>query len=200
MRVTGMGTSDSKLKPAFGFLTVVEDTAQGLCGGYLVLNHAGRPLEFHCTVPIKANRAQEILYGPTLAPFLYGEQIGQTLLAKAKRQPVLVCTDREPILAVQEFTDTPVALVLPRQDATAAPPDASGAARAAGAYRLDSSHPVAAPLCFQLGPNRVALAGRSREACAALARELGSLLETFDLAEPFERIREAIAEAQRAAR
>ena len=53
-------------KPALGFLTVVEHPQHGLFGGYLLLNHGGRPLEFHCTAPIKPNRAQEILYGPTL--------------------------------------------------------------------------------------------------------------------------------------
>ena len=58
-----------------GFLTVVEHPEFGLFGGYLLLNWAGRPLEFHCTAPLKPNRAQEILYGPTLEPFLYGEQM-----------------------------------------------------------------------------------------------------------------------------
>ena len=75
-----MSTMDAKSKPTLGFLTVVEHPQYGLFGGYLVLNTAGRPLEFHCTAPIKPNRAQEILYGPTLESFLYGEQIGQTLI------------------------------------------------------------------------------------------------------------------------
>ena len=68
-----------------GFLTVVEDQKSGLFGGYLVLNSAGRPLEFHCTAPVKPTRAQEILYGPTLKSYLYGEQIGKTLLDHAGR-------------------------------------------------------------------------------------------------------------------
>ena len=62
--------------------------------GVFPAKHGGRPLEFHCTAPIKPNRAQEILYGPTLDAFLYGEQIGRTLLAEAKIEPLLVCTDR----------------------------------------------------------------------------------------------------------
>ena len=56
-----MSNIDAKSKPALGFLTVVEHPQYGLFGGYLVLNLAGRPLEFHCTAPIKPNRAQEIL-------------------------------------------------------------------------------------------------------------------------------------------
>ena len=76
---------------ALGFLTVVEQDPLGLVGGYLLLNGAGRPLEFHCTAPVKPNRAQQILFGPTLAPYLYGEQIGQTLIAKGAIAPMLVC-------------------------------------------------------------------------------------------------------------
>src|SRR5574340_381182 len=103
-----MGTCEPNSKPALGFLTVVEHPQHGLFGGYLVLNLAGRPLEFHCTAPVKPNRAQEILYGPTLESYLYGEQIGQTLLAKATAEPLVVCTDLEPMLAVREFVPTPV--------------------------------------------------------------------------------------------
>jgi len=57
------------------------------------------PLEFHCTAPVKPNRAQQILYGPTLEPYLFGEQIGQSLLSKAAVEPEVICTDRPPALA-----------------------------------------------------------------------------------------------------
>ena len=43
---------------ALGFLTVLEHEHLGLVGGYLILNTAGRPLEFHCTAPVKPNRAR----------------------------------------------------------------------------------------------------------------------------------------------
>src|SRR6478752_7972116 len=96
-----------------GFLTVLENAELGFLGGYLLLNSAGRPLEFHCTAPIRASRTQEILYGPTLRPFLFGEQIGQTLLTKSKLTPLVVCTDNEAALAVCDFTEVPVVFVAP---------------------------------------------------------------------------------------
>src|SRR5262245_24885564 len=105
--------STTKPLASLGFLTVVEHVELGLLGGYLLLNASGRPLEFHCTAPVKPNRAQEILYGPTLKPYLYGEQIGRTLLARSKLTPVLVCTDSEAMLAVRDHTHIPVALVAP---------------------------------------------------------------------------------------
>jgi hypothetical protein len=98
-----MLVSDSEIRPTLGFLTVVEHPDYGLFGGYLILNTAGRPLEFHCTAPIKPNRAQQILYGPTLESFLYGEQIGQTLIGNGSKPPLVVCTDREPALAAREY-------------------------------------------------------------------------------------------------
>jgi len=190
-----MSIRDSKAKLSLGFLTVVESAQHGLCGGYLLLNASGRPLEFHCTAPIKPNRAQEILYGRTLQPFLFGEQIGQTLLAKSRVQPVLVCTDREPALAVREHVELPVVLVLTAEPG--AEPAASAAASQA-AYRLDAAHQGPRLVSFSLGPNRVAVSSAfesDREAVDQLAGQLGGL---FDLNEPFQRIREAIEEAQRA--
>ncbi|MGW8256618.1 MAG: hypothetical protein ACWGMZ_03940, partial [Thermoguttaceae bacterium] len=68
-----MTDHELKTKTALGFLTIIQHEQHGLFGGYLLLNTSGRPLEFHCTAPIKPNRAQEILYGPTLESFLYGE-------------------------------------------------------------------------------------------------------------------------------
>ena len=92
-----MSAGDSKSQPALGFLTVLEHEQHGLVGGYLILNLAGRPLEFHCTAPVKPNRTQEILYGLTLKPYLYGEQIGQTLLSKSKLSPVVVCPPEDSV-------------------------------------------------------------------------------------------------------
>jgi len=86
---------------AIGFLTVVEHDLHGLFGGYLLLNETGRPLEFHCTAPVKPNRAQQILYGPTLKPFLYGEQIGATLVNKPTLVPLAVLVDRPASLAAR---------------------------------------------------------------------------------------------------
>src|SRR3954465_8560029 len=101
---------------AIGFLTVVEHDLHGLFGGYLLLNETGRPLEFHCTAPVKPNRAQEILYGPTLRPYLCGEQIGQALVARAKTDVLLVLTDDPAAVGVREFTAAPVVLMPPKPD------------------------------------------------------------------------------------
>jgi hypothetical protein len=162
--------AENNTPPAtIGFVTVVEDVDHGRFGGYLLLNAAGRPLEFHCTAPVKPNRAQEILFGPTLAPYLEGELIAATLLGRAKSPPILVCTDRPAILAVRARIYCPVVLAL-KGDAE---------------YPRDLARLVA-------GPNHV---GAPPEDVRHVESEAG-LLAGLDLLEPFFRIREALDEAR----
>jgi hypothetical protein len=168
-----------KSVPAIGFLTVTEHAEHGLFGGYLILNVSGRPLEFHCTAPLKPSRAQEILYGPTLRPFLFGEQIGQTLLAKAKVKPFLVCTDAAAMLAAREFSDVPLLQV---QSA-----DHQDAAEASKSFALGRRRVVAAPT----HPDDQAI---------ALEKWSTAHSDSLDLLEPFTRIREALEEAQKTVR
>jgi hypothetical protein len=209
-----MAVGNAHSKPALGFLTVLDHPQHGLFGGYLLLNLAGRPLEFHCTAPIKPNRAQQILYGPTLESFLYGEQIGGTLLEHAKIEPLAVCTDCEPVLSIRDLISLPVALVLP--SAGAAPSDAASTeAQAAAendpeensastkrrALRLDAAHPRGPRLVtFELGRNRLAVAQKSSDDRQRITERLAEVAESLDFSEPFTRIREAIEEAQQAVR
>jgi hypothetical protein len=198
-----MKICDAKSSLAIGFLTVAEYPEHGLFGGYLVLNRLGRPLEFHCTAPIKPSRAQQILYGPTLQPYLYGEQIGRTLVASAKAGPLAVFTDREPALALRELVEVPVVFVLDKVGAaevgegtvveTSQTTDIAQSTR-----RLDPSHAAGAQMtAFHLGRNRLAVPTWAAGDCQVVTAQLGELAESFDLLEPFERIREAIEEARR---
>jgi hypothetical protein len=183
--------SSGETRPtAIGFYTVVPHEQHGLFGGLLLLNRTGRPLEFHCTAPLKPNRAQEILYGATLESYLYGEAIGQALLAKASVRPEFVCVDRAAGLAVRETIESPVMLIVPPHE-----PGASDAPL----FRVDAAH-EAALRPFSLGRHRVAVHRRFAEDEARLTAAVAVLPEGFDLLEPFERIRGAIDEAQRGGR
>lgn len=184
---------------AVGFLTVVEPEGQGLFGGYLLLNVAGRPLEFYCTAPVRPNRAQEILYGPTLQPYLYGEQIGQTLLEKAKTKPALVFTDVAPALAVRPLVPYPVVYVPPIAACDVGDPPPPGVA-GPGAGAVPG--PPSAPRLhvFELGPRALAVPHTHAGDAAAVAQRWSAHAADFDLLEPFQRIRDAIDEARRSAR
>lgn len=183
-----MQASSSKSLPAIGFFTVAEYVEYGLFGGYLILNAAGRPLEFHCTAPVRPNRAQEILYGPTLKPYLYGEQIGHALLTKAKTQPLLICTDLLPALGVRDLVTTPVVLVSPEPGRVN---ETGVAAETLGTESL---------LQFQAGSFPLAVLARFPDDREQALNGWLAHAEGFDLLEPFRRIREAIEEAQKSAR
>ena len=176
----------------------MDQPGQGLVGGYLLLNAHARPLEFHCTVPLRANRAQEVLYGPTLQPYLYGEQIGSTLVKTSDLCPLAVFTDCQPALAAADHILAPLWLVLrPADDATKDEGIATESGDSASARRIDVRHETPAGMALsRCGRNCLArpVVG------ASTAPPEGRLLElaaTLDLFEPFERIRAAIQESQR---
>ncbi len=160
---------------SFGFLTTLESPAHGLFGGYLVVDSLGRPLEFHCTAPVKVSRAQQILFGASLDSHLHGQQVGGALLAEAKASPAMVLTDSEPMLHVRPHTTFPVALVYRDQNA--------------GGGRVGEG--------FAMGGAVVRPHAEDAERAADLATRLATLATSVDLCEPFERIRAALDEAAR---
>jgi len=173
--------------PTFGFLTVFEDPVVGLVGGYLIVNHRGRPSEFHCTAPVESTRADEILFGPTLRPHLFCERIGAALLAKAKAQPQLVVVNQLECWQLADETSLPVVLVDPKSKAgrgengegMSAPADYSSTAAGSEEART-------AQACL----DQVAPAFQE-----IVRKQLQELVRYVDLSEPFERITEAIREA-----
>jgi len=78
----------------------------------LVTDRYGRPLEFQCTTPVKPNRTQELLYGPTLVPFILGELLGKTLLEKMAVKPHVVFVDRLELLPLRTCSAMPVLCVV----------------------------------------------------------------------------------------
>ena len=178
-----MAPEASRPTPAFGFLTAVEDARHGFFGGYLVLSERGRPLEFHCSTPVLASQAQQILYGATLRPYMLGELIGETLVAKSQLPVQAVLTDLEEMQSLALLRSEAIAWLRPNETTSALPPSPSDDRPAApeltlGNYRLSGS-----TTCHWQ-------ADWLRDTLAPLAAHV-------DLVEPFERIREAIREAQR---
>jgi len=160
-----------------GFLTAVEVPEKGYVGGLLVTNHCGRPLEFQCTAPVKPNPTQEILYGPTLEPFVLGELIGGTLVDKSGVKPQLILTDREQILELRNHIDQPVGLV--------------------SSSKGDRGPEEGVPT-LMLGRQKVRFHPAHLEDQQAIAGRSAEIPADADLQEPFERVREALQETLRA--
>lgn len=106
-----MSQRTTEVKARLGFLHVVEVDAVGHVGGLLVSNHLGRPLEFQCTTPVRPNRTQEILYGPTLKAVVLSELIGKTLADRVQVKPEMLIVDQPELLDLRRFVDVPVLLL-----------------------------------------------------------------------------------------
>ncbi len=94
-----------------GFLSVDSLTERGFVGGHLVLNSRGRPVEFRCTAPVQPSRAQEVLYGPTLAPYLCGELIADALFKSTKSKPSIIFTNDTKNMSARNGLKVPLVLV-----------------------------------------------------------------------------------------
>lgn len=164
-------------KLQLGFVTVIDLESSGQVGGLLVTTHLGRPLEFQCTTPVRANRTQEILYGPTLIPFLHGELIGKTLFDRLSVKPGLIVTDLETALELRRHIDVPVGCVVDS----------------------DRSDSVGDGHCLELTHHSLRFHpeySQDRKSVETLAKRIP---ENADLAEPIERVRDALNETLRAA-
>jgi hypothetical protein len=169
-----------KLNPAqnLGFVTVLAE-GSGYLGGYLVTNTWGRPLEFRLTTSVQPNRVQQILYGPTLKPYIYADVIGRTLVEKASVPTRVLFTDCEPLLDLRLHLLTPVAWLAEPEDELARSLERAGAG---------------------VGPleNGVLLCHPKFTADAQPIRAvLDHVDQAADLTEPFARIREALQEARK---
>ena len=209
-----------------GFLTVI-DQFPGLTGGYLVLNRAGRPLEFHCTQPLSPDKIQQILYGDTLQPFLFGERIAQTLLQRSKLPVLSIFTDQAAILPVQTLVSTSVVYVFGREskptdpltvgEHSSTPREISEElSESLKGFGIDNTELRTRSICSEVMPLLPRVSGLDTETWQTvrignrliavpavggelLVSEIKGLARTIDLLEPFARIRRALEEAKNAA-
>jgi hypothetical protein len=165
---------------SLGFLTVLSE-GNGHLGGYLVTNTWGRPLEFRLSSAVQPNRVQQILYGPTLVPYICADLIGKTLMDRAGAAVQMVITDKEVVLELRLKVEQPVLWLVPADEPRAP-------ALAAAAHNVLPPSAGRGPVvCHPRFPQDVAVA-------RALMEQLDG---SFDLVEPFSRIREAIGEARK---
>src|SRR3954468_22160770 len=178
----------------FGYLSVINSADHGYFGGYLIVGPLGRPLEFHCTAPIRPSRAQQILYGPTLEPFLLGEQIAGAVLGAAKLNPRLILTNCEAILHSRSRISVPMVQLCGNPESLVEPTDL----KPASTNLVGNSRARLGPHeSFTIEAFEFFLPIGSESDREETIRLLTELARQIDLAEPFGRIEEAIREAQR---
>ena len=161
----------------FGYLTIVHVEAIGHCGGLLLVNSLGRPIEFHCTAPVQENRAQRILYGKTYESFLYCEQIALALIGKAKTSVDILFIEREQLQGFARLANQPVLMLTPVDQPKNEIAENSEASKV-GKFSLSSQS--------SLDASQLKLIKSHSE----------FLAKSIPVEEPFERILMAIEEAQ----
>lgn len=158
-------------KLRIGFITAIEPNDGGFVAGLLVTNHFGRPLEFQCTMPVRPNRTQELLYGPTLVPFVLGELIGKTLVEKTSVKPHLFVTDRPEMVELRAHVGVPVVCL------------------------ADGKLPLTAQEReISLGDRKLRIHSEHAGDESIIEKRAADLLRRAEIVEPLERIREALNE------
>lgn len=167
---------------SLGFLSVRRHPEHGYFGGYLITNQVARPLEFHCTMPVKPSRAQTLLYGPTIDAFVCGEQIAKALISKAKVKPSVLLTDCTAVLAVSSVCALSAAHVQFEPESETSN------------FHLPQGSPGEL-LRMRIEPWQLSILASLPEHEAPIAACLSQLGSNFDLTEPFQRVVDALLEA-----
>ncbi|MDD3586251.1 MAG: hypothetical protein PHQ75_03640 [Thermoguttaceae bacterium] len=200
-----MSSENNNTESTLGFLSVTGSVKQGLLGGLLVLNCFGRPVEFHCTAPVRANRAPEILYGNTLQPFLSSEQIAPALVSKVETSMFAVLTDCPFVLSGAPLLPVPLIFAFSRIPGRV-PAATRSQEEMVERERFGSFDEFPFIPGFDSdqwtvvakGNTRLALIAQEEAAQRSFETQLDHFLEAIDPCEPFERIRLAVEEAQKA--
>ncbi len=171
-----MNESKSQKPNTFGFLTILEVPELGHCGGLLLVNSIGRPIEFHCTAPINENRAKKILYGETYDAYLHCDQIGKALIAKSKLVPTVFVVDIPQLALLGKDIPTPILNIR----------------KLSGNQPVDESQ---SRFSFDVGGFTLT-AANTIENRSKIKSAIQQLSTSIPLDEPFERIAQAIDEAQ----
>lgn len=189
-------TVSTSMLAKIGFLTVRRHAEYGYFGGYLVLNQLARPLEFHCTLPVKPSRAQAVLYGPTMEDFVCGEQIAKALIGRAKIAADLVVTDAPAVLAVSLVSKIAIVQLDIVASKSGTRQQNDGGSRASESTSLDLPNMSSIPVSpLTVGGHHFYLPESDRHQQETVQKSLKELGPAFDFCEPFERIVEALAEA-----
>jgi len=158
-----------------GFLTVLCD-GNSFLGGYLVTNNWGRPLEFRLSTAVQPNRVQQVLYASTLRPYICADLIGKTLVEKAGVAVQLLLTDTDAVLELRRCIEVPVVWIAAAENV------------APGSLIVSSSRG---------GKSTIVAHQRFPGDVPAVQEMLAGLEGLIDVSEPFQRIREAVAEARK---
>ncbi|QEG24186.1 hypothetical protein [Mariniblastus fucicola] len=166
----------------YGFLEVLSDDNLGYTGGLLLVNQDGKPTEFHCTAPVTENRTQKILYGKTYHNHIFCDLIGAALVKKCSASPELLFIEQRQLKQLAGEIAAPVLMVEPAESDSVL-------------EVMTVQYPE-----FRIDHLNVSVLTTDLEQFEFVKEACDRFTTTLTLDEPFERIRQAIGEAQNVAR
>lgn len=167
-----MSQSADQKKFHLGFLWVIK-TEVGFVGGLLVTNQLGRPLEFQCTTPVRPNKTQEILYGPTLESFIFSDLIGKTLFERLAVKPDFIVVAQAELLNLRLLVPNPVGCLIGDDDLNKELPDQTR---------------------VQIGMQQLRFHAEHSDDYDLIQSKCGKISSDADLSEPLERVKDALME------
>ena len=168
---------------SYGFLEVVFDDSLGYTGGLLLVNQDGKPTEFHCTAPVTENRTQKILYGQTYRSHIFCDLLGEPLLKKCSSAPELLFVEQPELKQLEGEIAQPLLMVV----------DASEETEPKVVQHIQYPE-------FDVDHLKISVLTTDLEQFEFVKEACGRFTTTLTMDEPFERIRQAIKEAQQVAR
>jgi hypothetical protein len=142
-------------------------------GAILLTDARTRPMHFAFVQPVRPNKMQRILYGRTLEEHIKGDVVAQKLFGELPQQPDAVFVDTRELTCIRRVTKcVPVAFL-------SATSNGRAASEQLAAFNYDTGAAV-----------------DEREKVGAIV----TALDTVDLLDPFDRLREALKEALQAAK
>ncbi len=165
-----------------GFLAAGHDPQLGYVAGLLITTPSSCPIEFHYVSPIRPTRTHVLLYGAELEPYIYRSLIVPALIGQTSVAPAFLITDQAHLLGYRPCYGKPILLVDPGPAALERRSRHEGAGEQAGQTTC----------C------------RTIQACSGFEQDAAQLenwlrekkLE-LDLAEPLQRVWEALRELAR---
>jgi hypothetical protein len=167
---------------SYGFLEVLSDETLGFTGGLLVVDQNGKPTEFHCTAPVTENRTQKILFGQTYRGHIFCDLIGAALVKKCSVTPELLFVNQKELSGLAGEIASPILMVSKNEGE----PEVIIQAVQYPEFLIDDLS--------------VSVLTTDLEQFEFVKAACDRFTTTLTLDEPFERIRQAIGEAQNVAR
>ena len=176
---SAMSSQDARV--AFlGMLNVDKETAYR--GGIIVTDGLGKPVEFRCTAPVRPNHIQRTLYGETLLPHIAVELIGLPLLTSIKEKPSLVIIQDAGFLDVRLQWETPLVRLWRQGEQV----------RLQTTGEQEQANSVLSCATGKFQPIVLEAHWQFRADSQSCTVQLSEMFGTWDLIEPFERLKRAL--------